>query len=390
MLGYEGLSNLCASSQSSALIAPISSSAPRSLRESGDQLRGSRIGVIWNVVPSGATAELSDGQISLRTVTRSGLCSSSLGAHIVCKSRSASLAAPARWAASRARACGGVCARPLMKGVGCPSDRLTSLSERIKRWTIGHPGLVACERFDQQGEARGGGLRLRPRTFGPVSRYGKRAAVGVAQAQCLDTRDAAGLQKDTPLSAQRMERVDDLSRSQRLVGSRCSSLRVCPRPATGSRRRWSNDISSRSRSLSSMVTLTGIAQPIRDRCAQVDRSALLAVRPGARRPMVLRQHRLGVPAQGGSSCGMAGPRGSSPMPGRPIMKPSCRVMLRVGGRTVQDAGSSRSGPSRVNISRHRAGSLRRQTRVRSMVGFKSADSARAILDGNELIHMPRK
>src|SRR4051812_16891063 len=117
----------------------------------------------------------------------------------------------------------------------CPSES--------KDGSLVNPGLVVCESFDQlgqcdeaerihqQGDVRGGGLRLWPRPVSPVPRHGKRAEIGVAQAQCLDARDAADLQNDKPLSAQRMERVDDLSRSQRLIGFGCSSLGAWQRPA---------------------------------------------------------------------------------------------------------------------------------------------------------------
>ena len=91
-----------------------------------------------------------------------------------------------------------------------------------------------AERIDQRGDVRGGGLRLWPRPVSPVPRHGKRAEIGVAQAQGLDARDAADLQNDKPLSAQRMERVDDLSRSQRLIGFGCSSLGACRPCETGS------------------------------------------------------------------------------------------------------------------------------------------------------------
>jgi DDE domain len=91
------------------------------------------------------------------------------------------------------------------------------------------------------------------------------------------------------------------------------------------------------------------------------------------------------------SSGMAGPRGSSPTAARPIAKPSCCVMPRAGCRTGQDAGSSRSIRQSQYLNNrieqdHRA--VKR--RVRSMLGFKSADSARMILGGIELIHMMRK
>ena len=39
----------------------------------------------------------------------------------------------------------------------------------------------------------------------------------------LDARDTPGLQNDKPLSAQRVKRMDDFSRSQRLAESPCSS-----------------------------------------------------------------------------------------------------------------------------------------------------------------------
>ncbi len=50
----------------------------------------------------------------------------------------------------------------------------------------------------------------------------------MAQAQCLDARDTSDLQNDEPLAAQGMKRMGDFSRSQRLIGSLCSSPGACP------------------------------------------------------------------------------------------------------------------------------------------------------------------
>src|SRR5271166_1633400 len=67
----------------------------------------------------------------------------------------------------------------------------------------------------------------------------KRAEVGVAQAQCLDARDTSDLQNDEPLAAQGMKRMGDFSRSQRLIGSLCSSPGAWPHwRIKSSRRRW--------------------------------------------------------------------------------------------------------------------------------------------------------
>jgi transposase-like protein len=66
------------------------------------------------------------------------------------------------------------------------------------------------------------------------------------------------------------------------------------------------------------------------------------------------------------------------------MKRSCRAIPRAVCRTVRDAQSQYLN-NRIEQD-HRA--VKR--RVRSMLGFKSFDTARMILGGIELIHMMRK
>ena len=56
------------------------------------------------------------------------------------------------------------------------------------------------------------------RPVGPFSRHGEAAEIGMAQAQGLDAGNASDLQDNKPLTAQRMKRMGDLSRSQRLIG----------------------------------------------------------------------------------------------------------------------------------------------------------------------------
>jgi hypothetical protein len=68
---HGGLSNLFASSQEFCVDRANLVERFAQLAEIGDQLRGLRISVVRDVVPSGATAGLTDRQISLRTVTRS-------------------------------------------------------------------------------------------------------------------------------------------------------------------------------------------------------------------------------------------------------------------------------------------------------------------------------
>ena len=53
----------------------------------------------------------------------------------------------------------------------------------------------------------------------------------MAQAQSVDARNSSDLQNNKPVTAKRMKRMGDLSRAQRLTGSKCSSMtlrdRVC-------------------------------------------------------------------------------------------------------------------------------------------------------------------
>ena len=54
----------------------------------------------------------------------------------------------------------------------------------------------------------------------------------MAQAQSFDAGNSSDLQNNKPVTAKRMKRMGDLSRAQRLTGSKCSSMstlrdRVC-------------------------------------------------------------------------------------------------------------------------------------------------------------------
>lgn len=76
---------------------------------------------------------------------------------------------------------------------------------------------------------------------------------------------------------------------------------------------------------------------------------------------------------------------------RPTARRSCRVMPRAGARPVQ----ARLKPSKIRQSRNLNNRLEQdhravKRRVRPMLGFKSACSARVILGGIEMIHMMRK
>ena len=150
-----------------------------------------------------------------------------------------------RSAASRAQAGGGVCAGQVRKDPGSSSDRITSLSERIRsRFHRSTPNMATIETGDEFGDcgqtkgvdhqrcSAGASLRARRRPIGPFPRHRERAEIRIAQAQRLDARDTSDLQNIESPATQGMERVDDFSRSQRLVGPECSSTGVCPRTQT--------------------------------------------------------------------------------------------------------------------------------------------------------------
>ena len=82
--------------------------------------------------------------------------------------------------------------------------------------------FVECQKTEGIGGQRlaAGGryLSVGRRPVGPFARHGKRAQFRMAQAQSLDARNSSDLQNNKPLTAKRMKRMGNLSRTQRLMG----------------------------------------------------------------------------------------------------------------------------------------------------------------------------
>jgi len=88
--------------------------------------------------------------------------------------------------------------------------------------------FVECQKSegidDQRFAAGGRYLSIGGRPVGPFARHGKRAQLGMAQAQSVDARNSSDLQNNKPVTAKRMKRMGYLSRPQRLTGSKCSLM----------------------------------------------------------------------------------------------------------------------------------------------------------------------
>jgi hypothetical protein len=88
--------------------------------------------------------------------------------------------------------------------------------------------VVECQKTEGIGDQRPAtgrrNLSVGGRPVGPFARHGKRAQLRMAQAQSLDARNSSDLQNNKPVAAKRMKRMGYLSRSQRLTGSKCSSM----------------------------------------------------------------------------------------------------------------------------------------------------------------------
>jgi hypothetical protein len=121
-------------------------------------------------------------------------------------------------------------------------SRVCPIESPIHRST---PNLATMERGDEFGDcdqtkgidhqrcSAATSLPARRRPIGPFLRHCERAEIRIAQAQRLDARDTSDLPYIEPPAAQGMERVDDFSRSQRLVGPECSSMGVCRQSGIG-------------------------------------------------------------------------------------------------------------------------------------------------------------
>lgn len=62
------------------------------------------------------------------------------------------------------------------------------------------------------------------RPVGPLSCHGEAAQIMVPQAQSLDAGDPSDLQNNKPLTMKWMKRMSYLSRTQRLMEQKCSSM----------------------------------------------------------------------------------------------------------------------------------------------------------------------
>ena len=116
------------------------------------------------------------------------------------------------------------------------SDRIRDLSDRIRSLIHRSTPKVASRR-----EAMSSASSTRPKVSttndDPLARarssgdaqsvhsrgIANEPRIGISEAQSLNTGDAPDLQNVEPFAAQGMKRVDDFSRSQRLVGEECSS-----------------------------------------------------------------------------------------------------------------------------------------------------------------------
>jgi hypothetical protein len=75
-----------------------------------------------------------------------------------------------------------------------------------------------AEDIDDQGRSACTKLPVWRRPVGPFARHREQAEFPILKAQGLNPADLANLQNGEPPAAQGMKRMDDLDRSQRLVG----------------------------------------------------------------------------------------------------------------------------------------------------------------------------
>ena len=81
--------------------------------------------------------------------------------------------------------------------------------------------------------------RVRHRPIGPVLTNGEAAKIRMAHTQCRYARNRSELQDNKLLATERVKRMRDLNRSQRLAGSKCSSMRSWqPRAGVVDRPAW--------------------------------------------------------------------------------------------------------------------------------------------------------
>src|SRR5262249_17595553 len=123
--------------------------------------------------------------------------------------------------------------------------------------------LIEDEGVDHQGLRSWSRVRWRP--VGPIRGDGEAAKIWMTHAQCRYARNCFELQDSKRLTTERMKRVCDFNRSQRLSGSKCSSMRPCRRSVIG----WCKVRSSSSWSQSLRLTSN------RDRLGIVPRRQLM-------------------------------------------------------------------------------------------------------------------
>jgi hypothetical protein len=81
-----------------------------------------------------------------------------------------------------------------------------------------HDGRKVCESEGIDDQSVFAGFRDVCCSICPFLRHGEAAKLGMAHAQYRNAGNVSDLQYDKPLAAQRMERMGDLSRTQRLAG----------------------------------------------------------------------------------------------------------------------------------------------------------------------------
>ena len=195
--------------------------------------------IVGHVIPAGTSAGLADGQISLRSMSRSvdAVATRSTAALVGLDQCATQDIFDRRQVAHEPAAafaqdgCGKILNIHRTESRVSPRE-----SEGESSVNLESTLCESCDEFSQRDQAEriyeqrdcaGGSFRVRRRPVGPFTRHCERAEVSVAQAQRLDARDTSNLQNDEPLTEQRMKRMDDFSRSQRLAESLCSSPGAC-------------------------------------------------------------------------------------------------------------------------------------------------------------------